>query len=109
MLAVIQSVWAGFDAAAIMKSGLEPIATVGEPPARVTNGNRRGQRPPERKRHIGNQAEDGECDPKYLPLHMSILDASALVMSRRVAKVFQIQVPPGPTIPIIPKQSRHDS
>jgi hypothetical protein len=109
MLAVIQSEWGRFDAAAKMKSGLEPIATVGEPPARVTNGNRRGQRPPERKRHIGNQAEDRKGDPEYLPLHMSILDASVPVMPRRLAKMFQVQTPPGPTIPMISKQTQHDS
>ena len=109
MLAVIQSVCGQFDAAAIMRSGLEPIAAVGEPPARIANGNRRGQRPPERKRHIGNQAEDRESDPKYLPLHVSILDASVLVMPRRLAKMFQIQMPPGPAIPMTRKQTRHDS
>ena len=108
-LAVIESVWGRFDAAAIMKSGLEPIAAVGEPPARIANGNRRGQRPPERKRHIGNQAEDRESDPEYLPLHMSILDASVRVMPRRLAKMFQIQMPPGPAIPMTRKQTRHDS
>jgi hypothetical protein len=108
MLAVIQSVWRRSNTAPIMKSGLEPIAAVGKPPARVTDGDGRGQRPPERKRHIGNQAEDREGDPKYLPLHISILDASALVMPRRLAKMFQIQVPPSLTIPMIPQRTRHD-
>jgi hypothetical protein len=108
MLGVFQGGWGRFDAAARMKRRLEPIAAVGEPPARVTDGDRRGQRPPERKRHIGDQAEDREGDPKYLPLHMSILDASVLVTPRRLAKMFQIQMPPGLTIPVIPKRSRHD-
>jgi hypothetical protein len=108
LLAVIQSVLGSFDAAAIMRSGLEPIAAVGEPPARVTNGDGRGQRPPERKRHIGNQAEDREGDPKYLPLHMSILDASALAMPRRRSRMFQIQMLAGLAIPMIAARSRHD-
>jgi hypothetical protein len=76
--------------AAREKIGLKPIAAVGEPPTRVAYGNRCGQRPPERKRHVRDQAEDSESDPKYLPLHISILDASALVMPRGIAKMFQI-------------------
>jgi hypothetical protein len=40
---------------------------------------------------------------------MSSLDASVRVMPRRLAKMFQIQMPPGRTIPMIPKQMRHDS
>jgi hypothetical protein len=92
-----------------VKNGLEPIATIGEPPARVADGDRCGQRPPERKRHFGNKAENGEGDPKYLALHMSILDASALLMSRRRAKMFQIQMLAWPAIPMTPSLSRHDS
>jgi hypothetical protein len=91
-----------------MKSGLEPIAAVGEPPARVADRDRRSERPPERKRHIGDQAEDREGDPKYLPLHMSILDVSELVMSRGHAKMFQIQLAAGRAVAMIPKRSRHD-
>ena len=40
---------------------------------------------------------------------LGLLDASVLVMPRRLAKMFQIQMPLGPTIPMIPKQTRHDS
>jgi hypothetical protein len=107
--AVIQKIAKLLGAAAKMQSGLEPVAAVGEPPARVADRDRRGERPPERKRHIGNKAENGEGDPKYLPLHMSILDASALVMSRRRAKMFQIQILACPAIPMAPSRSRHDS
>ena len=88
--------------------GLEPIAAVGEPPARVANGDRRGERPPERKHHIGDKSEHCEADPKYLPLHMSILDASALQLSRRRTKMFQIQMTAGWAVATIPKRSRHD-
>jgi hypothetical protein len=109
MLAVILGVRGRFVAAAEMKRRLEPIAAVGEPPARVTNGDGRGQGPPEREHHIGNKAEDRKGDPEYLPLHMSILDASALVMPRRLAKMFQIQMLTGSAIPMIPARSRHDS
>ena len=73
-------------AVAIVIRGLEPIAAIGKPPAGVTNGDCRGQRPPERERHVSKEAEYAEGDPKYLPLHMCILDASGLVMSRRHAK-----------------------
>jgi hypothetical protein len=92
---VIRSIGGLSVAASNKKRGLKPIAAVGEPPAGIADGDRCGQRPPERKRHIRDQAEDRESDPKYLPLHISILDASALVMPRRVAKMFQIQAPPG--------------
>jgi hypothetical protein len=86
--------------------GLEPIAAIGEPPAGVADGDRRGQRPPERKRHVGNEAEYAEGDPKYLPLHMSILDASELVMSRRRARMFQIEMLSGVAIPMNAKRMR---
>ena len=109
MLAVIQSVCGQFDAAAIMRSGLEPIAAVGEPPARIANGNRRGQRPPERKRHIGNQAEYAEGDPKDFPLHIAILDASGPVMSHRRGQMFQVELLAGTAIPMISKRMRNDS
>jgi len=89
-------------------AGLKPIAAVSEPPAGVADGDGGGQRPPERERHIGKQAKYGERDPKYLPLHMSILDALALAMARRHAKMFQIQMHPGLTIPTAPKRSRND-
>ena len=89
-------------------AGLKPIAAVSEPPARVADGDGRGQRPPKRERHIGKQAKYGERDPKYLALHTSILDASAVAMARRRVKMFQIQMPPGLTIPTVLKRSRHD-
>ena len=89
-----------------MNHGLEPIAAVGEPPARVADRDRRRERPPERKRHIGDKAENGEGDPKYLPLHMSILDASELVMSRRRARMFQIEMLSGVAIPMNAKRMR---
>jgi hypothetical protein len=106
--AIIQNIAKLLGAAAKMQSGLEPIAAVGEPPARIADGDRRGQRPPERKRHIGNKAKHGEGDPKYLALHISILDASLLLMSRRRAKMFQIQMLVCPAIPMTPSRSQHD-
>jgi hypothetical protein len=39
---------------------------------------------------------------------MPILDAAALMMSRRRANLFQIQMPASLTIPMILKRSRHD-
>ena len=78
-------------AVAIVIRGLEPIAAIGKPPAGVADGDRRGQRPPERKRHVGNEAEYAEGDPKYLSLHMCILDASGRLMSRPRARMFQIE------------------
>jgi hypothetical protein len=106
---VIQELGTQFGAGTNAESGLEPIAAVGEPPARVANGDRRGERPPERKRHIGNQSKYREADPKYLPLHTSILDASALVMSRRRTKMFQMQMAACSAVATISKRSRHDS
>jgi hypothetical protein len=107
-LAVIQKFGKHSAADANAKGGLEPIAAVGEPPARIANGDRRGERPPERQRHIGDKSKYREADPKYLPLHMSILDASALLMSRRRTKMFQIQMTAGWAVATIPKRSRHD-
>jgi hypothetical protein len=101
--AAIREIFGRCAAASSVNRGLEPIAAIGEPPARVANRDRRGERPPERKYHIGDEAEDRERDPKYLSLHMSILDASTVAMSRRRAKMFQIVTLPGPTIPVIPK------
>jgi hypothetical protein len=97
-----------FAADANANGGLEPIAAIGEPPTRVANGDCRGERPPERKRHIRDKSKYCEADPKYLPLHISILDASALVMSRRRAKMFQIQMPAHAATAIMPKRSQHD-
>jgi hypothetical protein len=91
---VIQGIGGLSVATSNKKRGLKPIAAVGEPPTRVADGDRCGQRPPERKCHIRDQTEDRESDPKYLPLHISILDASALVMPGRIAKMFQIQTAP---------------
>ena len=106
---MIQKFGKHFAADANVNGGLEPIAAVGEPPARVANGNRRGERPPERERHIGNESKYREADPKYLPLHMSILDASALLMSRRRTKMFQIQMTAASAVATISKRSRHDA
>jgi hypothetical protein len=92
-----------------MGKGLKPIAAVGEPPTCVADGDRRGERPPEWKHHIGNQAEDRERDPEYFALHMPILDASALVMLRRYSKMFQIQMPAGTAVARMPQRSRHDA
>ena len=107
--AVIYEICRACAASASVNRGLEPIAAVGEPPAGVTDGHRCGQRPPERKLHVGNEAEHTEGDPKYFPLHMSILDASEQVTSRCRAKMFQIEMLPGPAIPVIPKRMRNDS
>ncbi len=96
-------------AAASVKRGLEPIAAVGEPPACIPDGYRCGQRPPERKSHVGNEAEHAESDPKYFPLHMSILDVSGLVLWRCRAQMFQSGILSGTAIPVTPKRMRNDS
>jgi hypothetical protein len=88
--AVIQKFGKHFAEDANANRGLEPIAAIGKPPARVANGDCRGERPPERKRHISDKSKYCEADPKYLPLHISILDASAMMMPRHRAKMFQI-------------------
>jgi len=92
-----------------MNGALEPIAAVGEPPAGVADGDCGGQRPPERKRDVGNEAEYAERNPKYFPLHMAILDASRLVMSCRRPQMFQIEMPPGMAFPMISKRTRNES
>ncbi|MFZ1009235.1 MAG: hypothetical protein WAN65_20500 [Candidatus Sulfotelmatobacter sp.] len=48
---------------------LEPIAPICEPPARDANGNHRCQRPPQWKREIGDQTQEGKGDPEDLSLH----------------------------------------
>jgi hypothetical protein len=60
---------------------LEAIAAVGKPPAYVTDGNRREQRPPKRERKIGYQPEDGESSPEYFLLHALIVNRTALLSS----------------------------
>ena len=92
-----------------MNRGLEPIAAVGEPPAGVADGDGRGQRPPERKRHVGNEAEHAERDPEYFPLHMCILDASGPQMSRSRLRVSQIEMPERAAIAAHPKRMLNDS
>ena len=51
----------------------EPVAAVGDPPARNANGNRGEQRPPQGKHDIGEQAESGEGDPEDFAFHPIIL------------------------------------
>lgn len=92
-----------------MNRGLEPIAAIGKPPAGVADGDRRGQRPPEGKRHVGNKAEHAERDPKYLPLHMSILDASGLMKLRRRTRMFQIEMYADGAVSMISKRMQNDS
>jgi hypothetical protein len=82
-VAEIQAIGTCRRAASIAKSALEPVAAIGEPPARVTDGDRCGQRPPEGKREVCNQAENGERDPEYFPLHMSILVPRTVMTPRR--------------------------
>jgi len=107
--AEIQAIVMGWRAASNSNSGLEPVAAVGEPPARVTDGNRRGQRPPERKREVCNQAENGERNPKYFPLHTSILVPRTVMTPRRERGVFQMQEPRASANAMIRKRSRNDS
>jgi hypothetical protein len=107
--ALIYEICRACAASASVNRGLEPVAAIREPPACVADGDRRGQRPPQRKRHVSNEAEYAEGDPKYFPLHMSILDASEQVMSHCRAKMFQIEMLPGPAIPMIPKRMRNES
>ena len=94
----------------MIQNALEPVAAVGEPPACVANRDRGGERPPDRQRHISDEPEDREGDPKYLPLHMYILDAWAFAMSCGRARMFQIQVPSSASVhrPLIPERLRHD-
>jgi hypothetical protein len=107
--AEIQAIVMGWRAASNSNSGLEPVAAVGEPPARVTDGNRRGQRPPERKREVRNQAENGERDPEYFPLHTPILVPEAVMAPRRERGVFQMQEPRRSVGAMIRKWPRDDS
>ena len=107
--AVIYEIFRLCDAPAGVSRVLEPIAAVGEPPAGISDGNCRGQRPPERKRHVGNQAEYAEGDPKDFPLHIAILDASGPVMSHRRGQMFQVELLAGTAIPMISKRMRNDS
>jgi hypothetical protein len=96
-------------AVAIVIRGLEPIAAIGKPPAGVADGDRRGQRPPERKRHVGNEAEYAESDPKYFPLHVTILNPTSGMVWCRQGKVFQIEKRSGMANPVSLKRIRNDS
>ena len=107
--AVIYEIFRLCDAPAGVSRVLEPIAAVGKPPASVADGDRSGQRPPERKRHVGNEAEYAEGDPKYFPLHITILNPMGRMVSGRQRKVFQIELPSGAASPVSLKRMRNDS
>ena len=67
---------AGGGKGAVLKrfsSFLEPVATVGDPPARKSYGDCGSQRPPEGKHDIGEQAERSEGDPEDFAFHLIIL------------------------------------
>ena len=51
----------------------EPVASVGDPPAQPDDGNSGGQRPPEGKNHVGDEAEHNEADPENFALHALIV------------------------------------
>jgi hypothetical protein len=55
---------------------LEPAAAVGYPPAQEDQGNRCQQRPYQRKRYAGDEAEKRECHPKYFVLHKPAISLS---------------------------------
>jgi hypothetical protein len=56
-------------------SRLEPIASVRDPPAQHSDGNRRDERPPQRQHDVSDYAEQRERDPKNLPFHPAIVVA----------------------------------
>jgi hypothetical protein len=67
---------AGGGKGAVLKrfsSFLEPVTAVGDPPARKSYGDCGGQRPPEWKSEICEQAERGEGDPEDFAFHTIIL------------------------------------
>ena len=65
----------------------EPLTPVRHPPTHNRDGNRGGERPPERQDEIGNQAEQGEHNPENLALHQLILSArTSSTRSRRNSK-----------------------
>lgn len=47
----------------------KPVAAVGDPPAEDANGNRGAERPPQRKKVIGRETQDGENEPEDFSLH----------------------------------------
>src|ERR1700685_2885547 len=61
---------------------LEPIATVGDPPAHDADWNCGEQRPPERQGQVGHQAQNKERAPKDLFLHAAILGPCCGVSSQ---------------------------
>ena len=56
----------------------EPIATIGDPPAGKDDRNCRGQRPPQGKHDVGEQAERGEGDPEDFAFHVDNFMPQAL-------------------------------
>jgi hypothetical protein len=105
----IQAIVMRWRAALDANNGLKPVAAVGEPPARVTDGDRCGQRPPERKCEVCDQAENSERDPKDFPLHTPILILETVMAPRRKWGVFQMQEPRASANAMIRKRSRNDS
>jgi hypothetical protein len=105
----IEAIGMCWRAASTGNSALEPVAAIGEPPARVTDRDRCGQRPPQRKREVCNQAENGERDPEYFPLHTPILVPEAVMAPRRERGVFQMQEPRRSVGAMIRKRPRDDS
>ena len=53
---------------------LEPVAAVGQPPTGDADRDGGRQGPPERKRNVGDQAEDSEGGPEDFSLHDPILN-----------------------------------
>lgn len=62
----------------------EPLTSIGHPPTDNRDGNRGGERPPERQDDIGNQAQQGEHDPEDLAFHKSILSSSSASEPARI-------------------------
>ena len=51
----------------------EPVASIGNPPAHINDGNGRGQTPPDAQLEVGYGAQHAKEDPENLLLHAFIL------------------------------------
>jgi hypothetical protein len=52
---------------------LEPVASIGDPPAQHADGNGSCERPPKRQSQIRDQAQGGKGEPEDFSLHAFIL------------------------------------
>jgi hypothetical protein len=87
-------------------AALEPVAAIGHPPARISDGNGGEYRPPEGQRQIRHQAQSAEGEPKNLSLHIPILTGIRALGAAPAKAIPQLPIPQLPQ-PVLCSSSAH--